>query len=364
MRAWNPQGDRHTCVTHYGNMGQLAGLKRYVLSDGRARGVEAIDVETGGGLSFTVLPGRGMDIAWARYRGVPIAYLAKPGVTAPSYHDRNEMQWLKSFFGGLVTTCGLSNAGPPCRAEMPVLGNVPFGLHGDISNAGADNVCAREEWVDGRYRLQVSGRVEEGRLHGEHLQMRREVTAYLGEKRLFLRDVFSNEGDSPQPLLFFYHINVGHPVLDAPARFWAPSLRAEPANDQARADADWAACGGPAAGYMERQYYHEMAADARGETVAALVNEELELGVYLRYNARSLPKIAQWKVLREGEYVHAFEPGNCHPIGREALRARGELEVLPPMQARGAELEIGIVDTAAEIEDLRREIADLVAAVK
>ena len=47
MKAWKPDVSREACIRRYGNMKQLGGLKRYVLSDGKASGVEAVDVETG-----------------------------------------------------------------------------------------------------------------------------------------------------------------------------------------------------------------------------------------------------------------------------------------------------------------------------
>ncbi len=180
MKAWKPDVSREACVRHYGNMKQLCGLKRYVFSDGKASGTEAVDVETGGGLRFTVLPGRGMDISELRYRGVPIAYLSKSGVTASNLHDAYEDQWLYSFFGGMLTTCGITNAGPNCRDDIGYLKNMPFGLHGSISNTCADNVCTREEWQNGEYRLHISGRMEEGCLHGAHLQLRRNIVTMLG----------------------------------------------------------------------------------------------------------------------------------------------------------------------------------------
>ena len=362
MKPWLPEPSRAHCMAHYGNMSQLARLKRYTLSDGKAAGVEAVDVETGSGLNFTVLPGRGMDIAWAGYRGVPVAYLSKAGITAPGYHDPREMQWLKSFFAGLVTTCGMANAGPPCRDTVPVLGEIPFGLHGDVSNTGADNVCTREEWLqDGRYRLTVSGRMQEGRLHGEHLQLRREITAYLGEKRLFLHDIYSNEGDTPQPLLFFYHINIGHPVLSAGARFLAPARRISADTEVSRSGLDrYDIYDAPADGYLEQQFFHELIPNREGQTVAALINDSLELGVYIRFPMRQLPKFSQWKVCRKGEYVHAFEPGNCYPAGRDALGKSGALEILSPMEKREEDLEIGILDGADEIAALRAEIQNLI----
>lgn len=70
-----------------GHISQIAGTKRYVLKDGRAEGVEAVDVKTGSGLYYTILPGRGMDIAWMEYKGVPIAHIAKSGITNPQYYE-------------------------------------------------------------------------------------------------------------------------------------------------------------------------------------------------------------------------------------------------------------------------------------
>ena len=265
----------------------------------------------------------------------------------------------ESFFAGMLTTCGISNAGPECRDDIGILSDVPFGLHGDISNTGADNVCTYEEWVGGEYVMRVSGRMEEGRLHGEHMQLRRTVTAKLGEKKLCIEDEFTNVGELPQMLMFFYHINLGHPVLGEGARFVAPSKRIWAETEHAKAGFDiYDKCTLPKPGYLEQQFFHEMGADADGNTICALINDELELAVYLKYNVRELPCIAQWKVLRDAEYVLAFEPGNCHPIGRIAQKAKGEEEILEPMQSRFSHLEIGVADGAEEIAALEKEIAD------
>ena len=356
MKPWSPDPSRQSCICHYGNIRQLCGLTRYELLDGKAKGVEAVDVETGGGLYFTVLPGRGMDISVMRYRGIPIAYLSKADVAAPGYHDPRENQWLKSFFAGMLTTCGLTNAGPACRDGIGLLDDVPFGLHGDISNTGADNVCVREEWVQGHYRMEVSGRVQEGRLHGEHLSLRRKVTAYLGEKRFMISDVFENLGELPQALMFFYHINIGHPVLSPGARFEAPSARVWAETGEARIGLDrYDQCDAPRSGFLEQQFFHEMRPDSEGRALVALINDDLELAVYLRYFVRELPCFAQWKVMRDAEYVLAFEPGNCHPVGRDRQKALG-METLPPMESRTGRFEIRIAEGLEEIPSLREEI--------
>lgn len=350
---------RQECIARYGHMSQVARLKRLVLMDGKAAGTEAVDIDTGGGLCLTVLPGRGMDIAWASYRGIPLSYIAKPGLVSASYHDPRGMQWLKSFFGGLLTTCGLGNAGPPCEAELPILGATPFGLHGDISNTAADNVCLTERWDEsGRYRMQVSGRVQEGRLHAEHLEMRRTLSTCLGSRSLKVTDEFCNLGDTAQPLMFFYHINLGYPILSETSRFLSKSLRITPANPAARAGLPGHdVFTGPVQGAAEQQFYHEMAVDGEGLATVALVNEPLGLGVFLRYAPSQLPCFAQWKVLRTGEYVLAFEPGNCHPIGRAAQEKSPGFEWLAPAQTKAVNYEIGVLDGPAELARIARELA-------
>lgn len=360
MKNWKPNVDPKACIAHYGNMAQLGGIRRSILMDGKAAGVEAAEVNTGGGLQFTVLPGRGMDIAGCSYRGVPVSYISKTGITAPGYHDAHNNQWLKSFFAGLITTCGISNAGPECNDWHPMVGDVFYGLHGDISNTGADQVCVWEDWTPEGYKMEVSGRVSEGRFHGEHLRLRRKVTAYLGEKKFRVTDEYRNEGNTPEPLMFFYHINMGYPLMDEGSRFLSASKKVWAVSEVAKAGLDtYDVCYGPKKDVLEQQFFHELRTDAEGKTVIALVNDNLELGMYLKYFPSQLPCLAQWKVGREGDYVFAFEPGNCHPVGRAEQRKREALEILEPMQIHLVQMEFGIVDSAEEIAELRKQIASL-----
>ena len=346
------------CVAIYGNMGQVARLKRYASSEGKAAGVEAVDLDTGGGFSCTILPGRGMDIAWTSYRGIPVSYMSKTGIVSPAYHDPRASQWLKSFFSGLLTTCGLGNAGPACEVEVPIIGMTPFGLHGDISNTAADNICLSERWLaDGRYQLKVSGRVEEGRFHGEHLEMRRTIHAFLGERKIAIEDTFSNTGSSAQPLMFFYHINLGYPILSKDSRFLSKSKSIVPANKAAAANLKtYDQFSEPLEVYDEQQFYHDLIPDESGYTTVALINDAINLGVYLRFMPSQLPKFAQWKVCRAGEYVFAFEPGNCHPVGRAVQEKTEGFEWLEPMQVKTVNYEIGMLDGESELAMIKEKL--------
>lgn len=355
MNEWKTFQDRKSCVSYYGNMKQIAGLRRCVLTDGKAKGVEAIDVKTGSGLEYTILPGRGMDLVDCRYKGMPISYLSKTGITSSAYYDPRENQWLKSFFAGMLTTCGISNAGPACYDENPFLGKIPYGLHGDISNTEADNVCAEEVWDEDVYQLKVSGRMFEGRLHGEHLSLRRNITSQLGEKKFWIRDVFQNEGNLSTPLMFFYHINIGYPILDKGAEFIAPfAVSWAEMEVSKKALSEFKTCFAPEDDFEEQQYFHEFHVNKDGQTAMALVNEKIRLGFYVKYTPGQLPYFAQWKVCRSGEYVFAFEPGNCHPIGRREQRKNGKLEILAPMEKKVVDMQLGILEGKEEIEEFKK----------
>lgn len=354
MKTFAIPRERAYLMQRMGDVSQLAGAKRYELADGKAKGVEAVDLWTGSGFAFTVLPGRGMDIAWASYKGVPIGYMSKTGIAGPAYYESEGFRWLRNFFAGLLTTCGLSNAGSPCTDKDPLLGAEEHGLHGRISNMGADNVCVREEWQGGRFVMTVSGRLRESRLFGENLTLTREISTGMGESALRIRDVVENEGFRPQPLMILYHVNLGYPLLDDGSRLVCRSRRITANTAIAEAELDqYHRIGPPVEGALERLYFHDSEADAQGNAAAALVNDNLELGAYVRFNRNQLPNLIQWKQLAAAEYVLGVEPANCLPVGRVQQRERGGIETLDPGQKKTIELEIGILDGKEAIASFR-----------
>jgi len=351
MKAFSIPNDRAHLMQRMGDISQLAGVKRYELADGKAKGVEAVDFRTGSGFNFTVLPGRGMDIAWADYKGVPIAYMSKTGVVGPAYFEPEGLRWLRSFFAGLLTTCGLSNAGVPCTDSDPLFGTEDYGLHGRISNMGADLVGVNEAWEGDTFVMSVSGRLRESRLFGENLTLRRDISAVMGESKLRIRDVVENEGFRPEPLMILYHVNLGYPLLDDGSRMICNSAKTTGRSELAEAELDqYSIIGPPVADAVERVYFHDPVPDTAGWATAALVNEKLELGAYVKFRKDQLPNLVQWKQLADAEYVLGLEPANCLPIGRVAQRERGDLEMLEPGERKEIEMEIGVLDGARELK--------------
>ncbi len=340
-----------------GSMSQLAGLKRYRLSEGRADGVDAVDVRTGTGFSYTVLPGRGMDLAWTEYKGVPISYMSSTGVSAAAHYEAAGMEWLRNFFAGMLTTCGFDNVGGPSEETHPVIGKRNLGLHGRLTNIPASEVSATEEWEGERYVMRVSGKMRQSCLHGENLTLRRTVTSVLGESKLALHDRIENESNRELPFALLYHMNVGYPILSEDTRLYISSESLVGASDLAREEIErYDSFHAPEAGCVERCYFHTLKADEEGKAYVAVVNEALQLAVVFTYLPSQLPAFTEWKMLNEGEYVLGIEPGTNNPVGRAGMAEAGTLQHLRPGETRDVDVTIEVLDSAEEIEAIKNKI--------
>ena len=132
MRIGRQVYTREDVLRRVGNQSQLGGTRHYALAQGRAKNVAAIDVDTGAGLHFTILPDRTMDISAATYKGTNLVYRTPNGEVHPSFYEPAGGGWLRTFFGGLVTTCGLTYLGGPGKD-----GDEDLGAHGRASTTPA-----------------------------------------------------------------------------------------------------------------------------------------------------------------------------------------------------------------------------------
>lgn len=360
MKEFVIQKDRST-LRYTGDISQFAGAKRYEFIDGKAKGIEAADIRTGTGFEYTVLPGRGMDIAHCSFKGVPVAYMSKTGINAPGYFESYGSGFLRNFFGGLLTTCGLSNVGIPCSDEHPVLGTEYFGLHGRISNAGAYQVCVQEDWNEhGEYVISVSGKVREAQLHGECFVLHRQVKSIMGSNSLTITDNIENQACYEIPFMILYHINIGYPILDEGSRLILNSRGMTPKDAYSECYAkEFDRFKAPVKREREHVFFHDINADVNGETMVALVNDQLEAGVYLKWNKNELPMLTQWKMGGESEYVCGIEPANCLPTSRTEQKERMALQYLKPFERKSITLEFGILNNAGEITEFESKLKSL-----
>jgi hypothetical protein len=339
-----------------GDMGQIAGYKRYEFREGNQKGVEAVDVWNGTGLGFTVLVDRGLDIFSASYCGRSLCWHSSTGPVAPSFYEPEGLGWLRGFYGGLVTTCGLTYAGAPCTDQ-----GEPLGLHGRVSYTPASHVETGAQWIGDRYGIWVAGKVRETRVFGENIVLSRTITTVMGEPKILIHDVAENEGFNTSPFMFLYHVNIGYPVVDSGSTLICPMIHAAP-RDKEAADG-FNTCRrfhSPRKGYAEKVYLYELGADADGVTYAGIVNRKFDggrgIGVYIRYKKAQLPHFTEWKMMGEGTYVVGMEPANCLVLGRATERKEGRLKFLEPGQRAEFRLEIGVLASRRDIADFEKKV--------
>ena len=350
---------REELLQRVGDMRQVAGVRLAELADGPERGVRVADVYTGSGFSFTVLLDRGMDIGAATYNGRALAWQAQPGTPAPSFYEPQGLGWLRTFHGGLVATCGLTQVGAPCEDQGEALG-----LHGRIGHIPARHVYADAGWDGDEYVIWVQGKMRETVIFGEDLLLTRRISARMGESRLFIEDTVENIGHLPTPHMMLYHCNFGWPLIDEGTELIVPSTTVTPRDAVAEPGLDQHhRFETPQPGYAEQVFFHNARADADGYVTAVLANRTLDdgrgFGAYIRYRQAELPQLIEWKQMGAGTYVVGVEPANCLVMGRAAERERGTLVILEPGEKREYRVEIGVLPDNDAIDALTSQIRSL-----
>jgi hypothetical protein len=323
-----------------GDVSQLVSARTVRLSDGNEDGVRAVDVRVSGGLSALVLLDRGMDLGPAWAAGHQVSWQSTTGIVGPAHFD--ESNWLRSFHGGLLVTCGLQNVGPASEDE-----GVQHGVHGRISHIPAREVSARvvEDEAHGRLVAEVSGIVRETDVYGVDLVLRRRLRFPMGEPVVHIHDVIENRGYEPAGLMLLYHVNVGYPVVAPGAVLLAPDAEVVPRDEPAAALlAEHASFPPPQDGFGQLVYEHRLR-DPRAERAAFGVANPAwaptgGIAVSVEYDPRQLPHLWHWRMLGPGMYLTGLEPATCGILGRAAERERGTLVILEPGEQRHFDVRI------------------------
>ncbi len=357
---------REEILAYIGDPLQIAGVRSFSYNDGKASGVRGLSVNTGSGVTFTVLPGRGMDVPEMYYRGIPLHFFSGTGITSPAYYEEPGLGWLRGFFAGLLTTCGITNSGAPSK-DM----GVAYGLHGRISNTDAEDVSVNQGWVGDEYKIEIRGKLREVSAMGENVVLTRVFETELGKRGFTLRDTIENRGFEEQPIMMLYHMNFGFPLLSPNSRVVAPIISSEPRDEEAKRDRGVEEClkfSEPIHGYNEKVFFHRLASDGNGNTFVSLVNSDIgngeTLGVVVRFNTRELPELTEWKMMRKGFYVVGLEPGLVTPLGRGNLRERGKLPFLKGQDSYSIAIDVEVIDSLEEIKKLENEVSSLLEHVQ
>jgi hypothetical protein len=354
MARKKPSGS--SAESYFVNPAQLGGIESYVIDDGAGRGVRALCVNTGGGLRYRVLADRGLDLDHAFLNQHSLAFLTHGGVTSPSRAYDRGIDWLASFPGGLLTTCGPFNIGPPGEDAGESLP-----LHGHHSNTPATiESIVQPDPRGGKPEMRITGVLRYGRLFARNLELRRTITSRLGENAIDFVDEFTNLGNLRVPHAWLLHINLGYPLVQAGTEFCYDSPKVEPTpSDESR---DWFKPGSPYKtapapldrhrGFTEAVAYLYPRAKA-GVATVGVVNRKLGLGLAIRYNPREFPRCINWQHWGPGEYVTALEPANGTVRGRAKDREQGLLDEIPAGGRKTYRYRIEAVTDRDGLDELR-----------
>ncbi len=357
---WGSTYARPDLLRRIGRIEQVAGVRLATLADGTERGVRVLEFRTGSGFAFDVIVDRALDIGRCEHGGRALGWLSGAGFAGPWYAERRDLGWLRSFGGGLLTTCGLDHAlfmadDSAAQYHYPPKETEHYGLHGRVSSLPARLTGYGERWEGDSCLLWAEGEVRQAAVFGEQLVLRRRIEARVGESRVTIHDVVENVGFDPTPHMLLYHVNVGWPTLDDGSELLVPAVnpiaRGEHAVERYRRFHD------PTAGYIEEVTEHQVGAGADNLVPVAIVNRRLDLGVYEIFNRSQLPHHFVWRMLGEGTYAVGIEPSTNRPAGRLDARERGELIILEPGETRSYDLELGALNGEAEIDAFEARVA-------
>ena len=349
------QWTRGEILKRFPDLSQIIKLQRSTLREGRAEGVDVIDVATGSGFEFTVSPGRCLDITQARYKGIPLGWRASPGDVNAAYYEPAGQGWLRGAVGGLLATGGLTAMGAPSVDQGEAQG-----LHGRASYLPATNVYADGAWDSNAYLMWVQGKVTESVALGHNIQLSRTISTEMGASHFVIHDIVENRTWQPVEHMMLYHFNIGAPILSETARLLLDSEEITPRDDDSLPGLEtWDQFAPPKTGRPHQLFYHQLHPDEEEMVHVLLAGMQDEptgpLAVYLSFSAETLPWLVNWKCMTSGDYVTGIEPANAWVSGRAAERAAGRLRFLEPFETVEYDVVFGVLEGQAAIDEFAAE---------
>lgn len=340
---------------YFGHISQVFDVKEFTYLGGRAKGVRAVEVKNGSGLEFTVIADKGMDIGSLSFKNLNFSFMTCSGLSAPEFYDKDGGEWLRSFTGGFLTTCGLSNIGAACIDNGQELG-----VHGRISNTPAFDFGVSTDIVDGAPEVTIKGKLSESVIFNENLLVKREIKSRYKEPSFTITDITENMGCRTVPFMHLFHFNFGYPFLTEKTEIVIPAKKTEPKSERAAEGiSSWDKTHEPIDAYEEMVYYHTLKRDENGITLVAIYSHEHNMGALLEFNTDSLDHFIEWKNLGTGEYVIGLEPANAKVAGRAAARAENDLKFLKSGDIDVAKIRVSFFEGPDELSKIKAKMDDL-----
>lgn len=324
---------------------QIMGADLVVRGDGWERGVRCVQLQNDR-IAIEVVVDRGLDIAGARIRQVPIGWRSATEIVAPWFVENYGFGTHRSFFGGLLKTCGLDHIGMPAKKDVPagVQAAGAYPMHGRISGAparlGSYGIRPCGEGMEAF----VEGSVTQVAVFDEHLTLDRRISIAYGSSVIRVSDTVTNHSYHDSLLAVLYHVNVGWPVLAPGASLLTPSRRV-------RGDETFADITVPRPDGQSRTWLFEPDGKGAAGIANPHVDTEQSAGLRLAWDARALPSMVLWKMDRiAGNHVLALEPSTILPA---ASRGGEQFPVIRPRESISLGLDIELLHGRAGADLLR-----------
>lgn len=312
---------------YIGDISQLISVRTARLCGGRAEGTLMTQVNNGSGLDVTVLPDRGMDLYQIRFDGHSMNYLSPAGIVSPAFYNDVGAGFLRNFFAGFLTTCGLTNIGGPNQ-----YGGTEYPMHGRISNTPAQDYTALVDQDAEVPTAVLNGTMYDAAMFYENLALKRRIEIPHGENVIRMTDTICNRAFTRVPFAVLYHFNTGYPFLseDTEIQMKTNKVTAREAEFAAE-EKRWEKVDAPH-DTGEIVLFHEPAVDENGRSEYTLINRKLGIGFTLNYDGAALGRLTQWKMFNRGEYVMGMEPCNSTLGSRAAAHEAGQVAFLEAQQ--------------------------------
>ena len=267
-------------ISHFS---QIAGIRRYTVTEGREKGLDILDCSNGK-LRFLLNVTKACDIMQLFCDGQNMTFVSKNGFT------QRETPFGNRFEGGMLYTCGLDSVGDRDGFEP----------HGTFHNIPAQ-ITRAECTEDG---IIVEAVIWDTEIGGKNLQMKRKITSAIDSDSVTVEDTLTNKAFLDTQYCLLYHVNLGYPMLDAGAKILVDSEWCEPRTPWAAENIATAyEIEAPVPGYEETCYFLKPK-----KPEVSLVNEKLGKKFTVSYSGDTLPQFVEWKNMVSGDFAVGLEP--------------------------------------------------------
>lgn len=313
-------------VSHHS---QLGGVELCTLNNGQKDGVRTAVITNALGLSMQVIIDRAFDIGGCSYKGANLSWISHKGISAPQPFSNKGTDWLKTFGGGFLTTCGLTHVGPPEEGQ-----DHNRGLHGEISNLKGELLQIQQpDLINQDYSIKIVGRVLQSTVFGPHVEMIRTIEGNLFQNDIIITDVITNIGNEDCPHMLLYHMNFGYPLINSnTVLYWNGQVKEGSGKYEKLGKQCVVKCPPPTDDHYgsKEDVLFINPSDIDGISHFGIVNNKLPLSLKVSFSNQDLPWLINWQHWGKNEYVTALEPATNPPIGQNEARKNGELKILAP----------------------------------